>query len=344
MLEIDGSMHSGSGTLLRYAVALAVLKRRTLHITRIRSKRPKPGLRAQHLNAVKACAMISNGRLQGAEVGSQELFFEPGPVITGGRHFFDIGTAGSATMAAFTLIGPALFASEASTFTITGGLFQDFAPSFHHMRHVLVPLLRRMGAEIDMTMIRPGYVPRGGGKLTLHVKPCAGLTPLVLDRQGTVRRVHGIALASHLEKQRVSRRMASRSRELLRENGYACEVESVNDNTAVQTGAALVIWATTDTGCLLGADRAGKPGRRSEAIAEFVVRSLLEDIESGASTDRWLADQLILFAALAAGTTEYAIPRATDHVESNLWLVRELLGARAELHGNRVIVEGIGLS
>jgi len=195
-----------------------------------------------------------------------------------------------------------------------------------------------------MTMIRPGYVPKGGGKLTLRVEPCAGLRPLVLDRQGIVNDIRGIAIASHLQNQKVSRRMAAGSEELLQQSGYVARVRSVDDKSAIQPGAALVMWAHTDTGCLLGADQAGKPGRRSEAIARYVVRSLLEDIESGACTDRHLADQLILFAALATGTTEYTIPRVTNHVESNLWLVREILGARTALRGTRVTIDGIGLT
>lgn len=132
MIEIDGSLHSGSGTLLRYGASLATLTAEPLHMSRIRAKRPKPGLRAQHVAAVSACATVSGGRLDNATVGSQEIIYYPGDTLEGGSFHFDIGTAGSATMAAFTLIPPALFSSGPSRLTITGGLFQDFAPSFHH--------------------------------------------------------------------------------------------------------------------------------------------------------------------------------------------------------------------
>jgi RNA 3'-terminal phosphate cyclase (ATP) len=114
------------------------------------------------------------------------------------------------------------------------------------------------------------------------------------------------------------------------------------DKTAHQKGAALFLRAETNTGCLLGSDQAGKPGRRSEAIAEFVATSLLEDLETKATTDRHLADQLLLFAALARGTTEYLIPRATEHVQANLWLVERILGAKGDLQGNHLRLEGIG--
>lgn len=56
----------------------------------------------------------------------------------------------------------------------------------------------------------------------------------------------------------------------------------------------------------------------------------MDDLRTGATTDRHLADQLILFAALAKGTSEFLIPRATDHVQSNLWLVEKFLGTGTE--------------
>ncbi len=343
MIEIDGSMHSGSGTLLRYAVALATLTREPLHMTRIRAKRPKPGLMAQHLNAVTSCCAISQGQVEGAEVGSQEIVYRPGDNVKGGEFKFDIGTAGSATMAAFALIPPCLFAREASSLTITGGLFQDFAPSFFHAQKVLVPLLQRMGAELKLDMLRPGYVPKGGGRLRMVVNPRrSSLKPLRLMKQGTIETIRGVALSSHLSEQSVSRRMADTCAAILKTRGFSSDIRIMEDSTAAQRGAALALWGATDTGCLLGADQAGKPGRKSEAIADFVARALLKDLDTGAATDRHLADQLILFAALAAGTSEYTIPAVTEHMTANLWLVQKMLGVEARLEGKIVRVEGIG--
>jgi RNA 3'-terminal phosphate cyclase (ATP) len=343
MIEIDGSMYSGSGTILRYGVALATLTGEPLHIIRIRNKRPKPGLRRQHLQAVRASCEISGGTVDGAEVGSQEIVFRPGRAITGGSFHFDIGSAGSATMAAFTLIPPCLFARGPSRITIVGGLFQDFAPSFFHMQKVLLPLLKRMGADVNIEMIRPGYVPEGRGQLVMTVNPSMSpLRPLEMNDRGTVTNVRGISLSSHLTDQKVTSRMAQRALDLLRDRGLEAQIQEIDDDTAVQRGAALILWSHTDTGCILGADQAGKQGRRSESIAKFVVKSLLEDLDSGATTDRHLADQLIIFAALAQGTTEYSIPTVTDHVESNLWLVEEILGAKTHRTGNLLKVHGIG--
>ena len=343
MLYIDGSMHSGSGTLLRYAAALATLTGKPLHMLNIRAKRGKPGLRPQHLMALRACSALCSGRLDGDRVGSQEITYRPGRKVNGGNFEWDIGTAGSSTMLAFTLISPALYAKSTCRFTITGGLFQDFAPTAFHMREVLLPMLCNMGADVEIRILRPGYVPKGNGCLQMTVRPLQnGMTALKMKEQGKVKEIRGIALSSHLEKEKVSERMADRCREILTQNGYKTRIEIQNDHTAVQRGAALALWAKTDTGCIMGSDQAGKRGRRSEAIANFVCRSLLEDLNSGATTDRHLADQLILFAALAKGKTEYSIPLVTEHVQSNLWLVEEILGARSKLDGNNLAIAGTG--
>jgi RNA 3'-terminal phosphate cyclase (ATP) len=343
MIQVDGSAHSGSGTLLRYAVALATLLGEPLHMTRIRAKREKPGLRPQHLQAVRACCSLSDGELEGAEVGSTEIIFKPGHTLKTGDFRWDIGTAGSTTMLAFTLIPLALFASRPCSFSMVGGLFQDFAPSAFHLQMVLLPVLKRMGVEIRMEVLQPGYPPKGEGRLRVEVKPLrGGLKPLRMTEQGSIKGIRGISLASHLENERVSERMADQCKRLLEKRGYQAHIEVLNDQTALQKGAALLLWAETETGCLLGSDQAGKPGRRSEKIAHSVVASLFEDLDTKATTDRHLADQLILFAALAGGTSEYLIPRMTEHIESNLWLVEKILGVKSELSKNHLRIQGIG--
>lgn len=345
LISIDGSRHSGSGTLLRHAAALSCLTRQPLHIYNIRARRPRPGLRPQHLKALQACSEMVSGRLEGAEVGSREIRFHPGRITRGGVFHWDIGTAGSTTMLAFTLIPVAFFADAPSVFSLTGGLFQDFAPSAHHMQRVLIPLLRRMGGEVELEILRPGYVPQGGGHLQVRVNPLKGsLRPLRLTHQGKEWSFRGVSLASHLREENVSRRMASAGEAILRKEGFDVQWEIEDDFSAPQKGAALLVYVQTETGCLMGADQSGKPGRRSERIGEFVIRSLLEDLRSQATTDRHLADQLILFAALAAGRSEYIVPQVTDHVQSNLWLVKELLGADFHLEENLLRIDGIGFT
>ena len=342
MLYIDGSAKSGSGTILRHAIALASLIGEEVHIDNIRAKRDKPGLRPQHLASVTACAELCHAQVEGAKVNSREIVYRPGSSIKGGDYRWDIGTAGSTTLLAATLLPLALFAEGETQLTLSGGLFQDFAPSAHHMQHVLLRILAMMGATAELEVVRPGYYPRGGGTIQVRVQPLSeGLKPLRLFARGEVTTVRGLALSSHLREQRVSQRMADEFRRAMVGRGYRVAIETVWDETAAQAGASLAAWAETDSGCLIGADQAGRRGRSSEEIGRYVAQTLLEDIESGATVDRYLADQLIVYGALASGVTEYIVPRVTEHVDANLWLAAKS-GAKAHADSKRLRIEGMG--
>lgn len=343
IIEIDGSLYSGSGTILRYSVGLCALLGKELHIKNIRAKREKPGLRHQHLKSVLACNELVGGEIEHAEVSSQILTFKPGKNIKTGEYQWDIGTAGSTTMLAMTVLPLLCFGKGPSKLKISGGLFQDFAPCAFHMEQVLFPQLKKIGIEVDLRITRPGYVPEGGGIIEIEVKHVKDkLKPISLVSQGNLTELSGVALCSHLKEGRVSERMAESCNNLLRQRSYEAKFNIRHDNTALQKGAALFIGARTDTGCLIGSDMAGKLGRSSEKIGRCVAHTLLEDLDTKATVDRFLADQLIIYAALAEGTSEYIIPRMTDHIESNLWLVEKIIGAKTKVLENHLKIEGVG--
>lgn len=341
MITIDGERYSGSGTILRYAISLCSIIGEGLYIKNIRAKREKPGLRPQHLKAVLASKELTGGELKGAELGARELIFLPGPSIKGGEYRFDIGTAGSTTMLSLTLLPIGCFSKGPIHLLLHGGLFQDFAPSAFHTQYVLLRILSKMGVEAELKVERPGYVPRGGGILEVRISPVEGkIRPIRMLDRGEVEEIDGVALSSHLRAQAVSDRMARQCEALLK--GYKVKIERRYDDTASGKGAVLFVRALTSSGSILGMDRAGKRGRSSEEIGRYVAESLLDDLDGGATVDRFLADQLILFSALADGVSEYRVPRITDHIESNIWLVREILGVNTEITGNHLRIEGMG--
>jgi RNA 3'-terminal phosphate cyclase (ATP) len=343
MIHVDGSQQSGSGTIVRFAVAYAALLSRPLRLSNARARRAKPGLRPQHVAAVRACAELCGATTEGVEVASREFTFAPGREIRGGDFRWDIGTAGSTTMLALGVLPIACFANAPITARITGGVFQDFAPSPHHLRHVLCPLLERMGAGVELRLVRAGYVPRGGGAVELRVRPVhRSLRALRRTDPGTVREVSGVAFSSHLAERRVSERMAGACEKQLTAAGLRCRIDRKQDTLASHPGASLAIWAQTSSDCFLGADRSGARGRSSESIGRFVAKSFLSDRATGATSDRHLADQIVVFAALADGVTTYVVPQQTEHLETNLWLARRF-GASVRVEARRVEVGGLGV-
>ena len=70
--------------------------------------------------------------------------------------------------------------------------------------------------------------------------------------------------------------MAETCRDLLRKVSLDVQFELIEDTSAVQKGAALFVAAHTRTGCIFGADMAGKVRRRAEQIGAHVARMLLD--------------------------------------------------------------------
>jgi hypothetical protein len=72
--------------------------------------------------------------IDGVSIDSTEFTFVPGPWVSGGTYEWDIGTAGSTTMLAFSVLPLACFADSPVRARIEGGVFQDYAPSPYHGR------------------------------------------------------------------------------------------------------------------------------------------------------------------------------------------------------------------
>ena len=332
MLEIDGSQHSGSGSIVRLTAAYAALTRTPVHVVNARGRRrPKPGLRRQHCKALEAARELVGGTLEGATVNSREFTFRPGDDTPKGRYCFDIGSAGSTTALGLALVPLLACRGDGVEVELRGGVFQDFAPSPFHLQEVISPLLARMGVDVEFAVDRPGYVPAGQGILRVAVAPAARLEPRRLERPGKLQRLWGSALASHLAERRVSIRMADAAREVLAADGLKAAIDIEDDTTAAQPGAAFGLFAELTGGARLGADGAGAPGRPAERIGQRAAQQLLDDLTSGATVDRHAADQLLIFTALAAGRSVYRAPAITDHVQSAGWLASLFLGADVDL-------------
>jgi RNA 3'-terminal phosphate cyclase (ATP) len=271
------------------------------------------------------------------------MVFRPGKTGPSQHYKWDIGSAGSTTALALAVLPVLAYGAIPTSAELRGGLFQDFAPSFFHLQQVILPLLHRMGLEAEVEMGRPGYVPLGGGILYLTVSPLRNeLLPLILEESGPIEKVWGIALASKLQQRRVGDRMAQSAGELFTASGYNTKFQVIYDSTAQQPGAALAAFIDLVNGSRLGSDRAGAPGRRSESIGKHVARELLKDLNTGATLDRYASDQIILYAALAAGESKFRIPQVTDHIRSAAWLAKEFLGADVRAHGQQLAITGVG--
>jgi RNA 3'-terminal phosphate cyclase (ATP) len=342
MIEIDGSQKSGSGTILRLSVALAAIIKQPLHIYNIRQNRPQPGLKHQHLEAVLTAAKLSNAKVQGAVLGSRELWFAP-QQIKGGNFEADIETAGSIPMLLLTVMPICLFADTPVHLHVAkGGTDTTHAPTINYMRNVLSPTLKRMGVEANITVQKYGYYPKGMGEATLTAKPNHSLKSIMLENFGRLKSISGVSVCTFLADRQVAERQAKAAKDYLSLNGYESYIQVVNDESnPFQKGSSIVLWAETDTGLRIGADAIGQLRKTAEAVGKEAAENLIAELSAQPTVDVFLADMLIPYMALANGKSAFLTRNVSEHIESNIWLIEKMINVKftIEKAGNLYRIE-----
>ncbi|MCO8162212.1 RNA 3'-terminal phosphate cyclase [Pseudomonas sp. 21LCFQ010] len=321
VIELDGAI--GGGQVLRSALSLSMITGQPLHIHNIRARRSRPGLLRQHLTAVLAAAEICTAHTEGAQLHSQSLSFVPGPV-RGGDYRFSIGTAGSCSLVLQTLLPALLQAPAPSRVNVTGGTHNPLAPPADFLQRAFVPLLQRMGAQVELELLRHGFVPAGGGELQAIIQPSA-LQPLHLNERGRVlaRRATALsaAVAGHVAERelgRAARRLDLQPAELLRQ---------VLDAERGPGNALLLEFTCEHLTELFSA--LGQASLRAEKVADLAVDGARRWLASEAAVAEHLADQLLLPMALAGGGS-FTTTHVSEHLQSNISVIECFLPVRFE--------------
>ena len=227
MIEIDGSQKSGSGTILRLSIALAAITKQPLHIYNIRQNRPQPGLKHQHLEAVLTAAKLCNAKVQGATLGFKRTLVYASDKLAGGNIEAVIETAGSIPMLLLATLPICLFANNPVRLHVAkGGTDTTHAPTINYMRNVLLPTLRQMGVDAEITVQKYGYYPKGMGEATMTVKPNRNLKPFSLKILAKLKRIKGVSVCTFLADRQVAERQAKAAQDYLSQNGYKADYPS----------------------------------------------------------------------------------------------------------------------
>lgn len=329
MIEIAGDHLEGGGQIVRTAIGLSAVTGKPCRIHNIRRGRKKPGLAAQHMKGIEAAARLCHGQVEGLRIGSQEVVFQPDQ-IAGGQLEIDIGTAGSIALILQTLVLPSVRAEEEVELEITGGTHVRWAPSLDYFQEIFCALLLRMGAEVRTEIARVGFYPKGGGNVRVKILPAHRLKPLNLTERGDLRTILAESVASRdLEKAKVAERQVEGVEKIIDlDDATARYVDTYSIGSSIHLTAQF-------SNCRLGASALGERGKPAERVGREAARLLSDQIRSGACLDRWMADQILPYLALADGNSEVTVSKVTNHCLTNIWVIEKFLPVRFE------VLEGI---
>lgn len=348
---IDGSMGEGGGQILRTALAISAVTGRPVRVVNIRAKRRKPGLRPQHLTAVRALASITQARVYGARVGSMELEFKPRS-IKGGDYRFDIGTAGSISLVLQALLPALAYADRPVHIWIRGGTDVPMSPTLDYVREVLTRLLEKFGYRFQVVLRRRGHYPRGGGIVEVYIEdPPRGFTPVDLTVRGEIEGIYGRSHAVKLPRHVAERQARSAGEVVSRSLGLRAEIEiewyEPGRDPHLGPGSGVTLWCLASN-TVLGSDSLGARGKPAEEVGREAAVKLVEDLRTGAAVDRHAGDMLPLYMALADGVSSYTGARLTSHTRTVFSLLELIVeDFRAEVSGDspfKAVVYGVGHS
>lgn len=361
-IDLDGSYLEGGGALVRVALALSTITGIPIKINNIRAGRPQPGLKAQHLHAIKTLKELCNAKTSEIELGTEEFWYIPNK-IKKGTYEVNIGTAGSITLLLQALILPSLFAPGKVTFKIKGGTCGKWQASVDYLQNILLPYLERFVTKIEIKLNKRGYYPKGGGEVEFSISPrfklkdYDSLSHLLEDiiyrtckieliKQGELEYIKGIINCSaDLMDKEVSERISNAIKNSLQDLEVPIKIKTAYSNT-LSTGGEILIWGifsknskvSFDNPVMISSDMILDKNKSSEQIGKEVAESFRETLKTEGATDKFLADQLIQFMALLPGS-KIKVAKLTDHTLTNIYVCEKFLDIGFKIDKENKIIE-----
>ena len=316
MIQIDGSIGEGGGQILRTALSLSLITGQPFHLSNIRAGRKKAGLMRQHLVCVQAAKAIGHASVQGDHLGSTELTFTPHTVQSGHYHF-PIGSAGSTMLVLQTLLPVLMVQDQPSTLRIEGGTHNPMAPTVDFIQRCFLPVLAKIGVEVQINCPQAGFFPVGGGIIEVSIQPWTDRKALTLLDRGEL-----IALNAYAGVQRIDPNIAERELHTLGKQLVLSSQQIINVDGCGQGNTAFVEVVSqqhTEVFSILG-----EMGKTAEQIANRLAGKVKRYLHQTAVVDEYLADQLLLPLALGQGG-QYRCRTISEHTRTQAMMIQRFL-------------------
>ena len=340
-IKIDGAENEGGGSIVRLAVAFSAITQKPIIVDNIRSKRENPGLKTQHLEAIRSVKRLCNGELKGDYLHSTKIEFIPNEITK--RHIkIDIDTCGSIGLVLQCLFLPAFFSSKRTLVEIKGGGTVGLnAPNLLYTKNILLSLIERLGFSASIDIKKHGFFPKGGADVLVNIEPVKNINSLNLIERGKLKFIKGVSIASSdLKKSRVAERQALSAKRILgRKFLNPLIIEELYFDTN-STGSGILLYVEFEN-TIIAWDAIGERGKSADQVGMEAAHGLIKQLMSDSTIDDYALDQIIPYLALCKEESRIKFNELTLHSKTNLELLKKFIDFEYKINGNELVIKGL---
>jgi RNA 3'-terminal phosphate cyclase (ATP) len=182
--------------------------------------------------------------------------------------------------------------------------------------------MRRMGVEVEIEMVRPGFYPRGGGEIRAVIHPCSRVNGLHITTCPELTTAGGFSAYAGLPES-VGQRQARRLSVRLKSEGVESHIPVEEWQALNPSTVAAVIFRQAPIPALFYG--LGERGKSAESVADDAADEAIAFRDAKCPVDPHSADQLLLPLAFSPDASEYRTSEVTRHLTTNIATVRKFL-------------------
>ncbi len=189
------------------------------------------------------------------------------------------------------------------------------------LSETFLPAIEAAGFRGNCKLIKHGFYPAGGGKITFDVQPWQKNTDRIIDlcEPGKEPQIHARIYTAKLPPH-----IAQRQRKLLLQSGLNIRnVEHIDVADSDGPGNCVMIRLCNSSHTTVFT-AFGMRGKRSEEVISEVVGLAEDFLASGAAIDRFLADQLLIYMAMAKAGS-FTTNELSSHLQTNMEVIKKFL-------------------
>ncbi len=192
-----------------------------------------------------------------------------------------------------------------SKLILRGGTNALNAPPIDYTQHVFLPFLYRhfgfSANNLNLSVKKRGYYPRGGGELKVNVPALTKgqtIPPVTLLNRGPVTKINGFSYVSGSLPSHLAEQIRSAAYDALK-HLIPSEIEDAEcfiqlsaktdkGEKGGSPGSGMLLWAETKNGCIIGGSALGQKNVLATQTGIAAANEILRNLEHGGCVDEYL--------------------------------------------------------